>query len=47
MDTGKKILIALFCGILGCLCYGGGDWLMSESMLIWFLILMLGRKKAE
>ena len=28
MPTGRKIQIALFCGVLGCLCYGGGDWLM-------------------
>ncbi|MBR1711644.1 MAG: hypothetical protein IJ719_22940 [Clostridia bacterium] len=24
----KKITIALICGMLGCLCFGGGDWLM-------------------
>lgn len=24
----KKIRVALLCGLLGCLCYGGGDWLM-------------------
>lgn len=24
----KKMIIALICGILGCFCYGGGDWLM-------------------
>ena len=24
----KHIKAALLCGILGCLCYGGGDWLM-------------------
>ncbi|MCR4734341.1 MAG: hypothetical protein K5829_04990 [Treponema sp.] len=24
----KKNILALICGILGCLCYGGGDWLM-------------------
>lgn len=23
-----KITIALICGMLGCLCFGGGDWLM-------------------
>lgn len=28
MSTAKKIRIALICGMLGCLCYGGGDWLM-------------------
>ena len=28
MSTEKKIRIALICGMLGCLCYGGGDWLM-------------------
>lgn len=24
----QKITVALICGMLGCLCYGGGDWLM-------------------
>ena len=24
----NKMRIALACGMLGCLCYGGGDWLM-------------------
>ena len=24
----KKRAVALICGMLGCLCYGGGDWLM-------------------
>ena len=24
----KHMKAALLCGILGCLCYGGGDWLM-------------------
>ncbi len=24
----KTLLLATICGILGCLCYGGGDWLM-------------------
>lgn len=24
----KKMSLAMLCGILGCLCYGGGDWLM-------------------
>lgn len=28
MNTEKKTRIALICGMLGCLCYGGGDWLM-------------------
>ena len=27
-SANKKIVIALICGILGCFCYGGGDWLM-------------------
>lgn len=37
----KKNVIALICGILGCLCYGGGDWLMMygdpsySGKLIW------------
>ena len=24
----KKRKAALLCGVLGCLCYGGGDWLI-------------------
>ncbi len=24
----RKITIALVCGMLGCLCFGSGDWLM-------------------
>ena len=24
----KPMKILLLCGMLGCLCYGGGDWLM-------------------
>ncbi len=24
----NRMKIALVCGMLGCLCYGGGDWLM-------------------
>ena len=24
----RKMTAALFCGLLGCLCFGGGDWLM-------------------
>ena len=37
----KKMIIALICGILGCFCYGGGDWLMMygdpshTGRLIW------------
>lgn len=27
-NNGRKILAALFCGILGCFCFGAGDWLM-------------------
>ena len=26
--TGKKMTAALICGMLGCLCFGGRDWLM-------------------
>ena len=26
--TKKHMKVALLCGMLGCLCYGGGDWLM-------------------
>ena len=38
---GNKRTRALLCGLLGCLCYGGGDWLMlygdpaHEGALIW------------
>ncbi len=28
MSEKKKISVALICGILGCFCIGGGDWLM-------------------
>ncbi len=28
MSNYKKITLALFCGFLGCLCFGIGDWLM-------------------
>ena len=24
----KKLILAMVCGMLGCLCFGGGDWLM-------------------
>ena len=38
------MIIALICGILGCFCYGGGDWLMMygdpshSGRLIWLTI---------
>lgn len=28
MNHNRKITLALICGMLGCLCFGGGDWLM-------------------
>jgi len=28
MDRKKYMIYAMLCGILGCFCYGGGDWLM-------------------
>ncbi|MCC8100868.1 MAG: hypothetical protein LIP11_00925 [Clostridiales bacterium] len=28
MRTYKKFTFALFCGLLGCVCFGAGDWLM-------------------
>lgn len=43
-SSNKKNVIALICGILGCLCYGGGDWLMMygdpsySGKLIWLTI---------
>lgn len=27
-STKKRLAPAMLCGLLGCLCYGGGDWLM-------------------
>lgn len=44
MNNKEKNTWALICGILGCLCYGGGDWLMmygdptSISKLKWLTI---------
>lgn len=41
MTNSKKNIWALICGIVGCLCYGGGDWLMMygdpshTGKLIW------------
>ena len=37
----KTLALAMICGILGCFCYGGGDWLMiygdttSSGELFW------------
>ena len=37
----KTLALAMICGILGCFCYGGGDWLMiygdttSSGKLFW------------
>lgn len=37
----KTLALAMICGILGCFCYGGGDWLMMygdpshTGKLIW------------
>lgn len=28
MNEKKKLIICMICGMLGCLCYGSGDWLM-------------------
>jgi len=41
----KHMKAALLCGILGCLCYGGGDWLMSESMILWFGIMLIWERR--
>ncbi len=41
MNNSRKNTWALICGIVGCLCYGGGDWLMMygdpshTGKLIW------------
>ena len=65
MCNKTKNIRALICGILGCLCYGGGDWLiascmperafrlgftnglMSESMIIWFVLILTGTGSKE
>lgn len=37
----KKLIICIICGIMGCLCYGSGDWLMlygdptANGELLW------------
>lgn len=37
----RKMELALLCGLLGCLCFGGGDWLMlygntaHEGRIFW------------
>ncbi|MCD8348633.1 MAG: hypothetical protein LUD16_11960 [Lachnospiraceae bacterium] len=31
MSNDKKITLAFLCGLLGCLCFGVGDWLMPDS----------------
>lgn len=28
MNEKKKLIICIICGMIGCLCYGSGDWLM-------------------
>ncbi len=45
MRNKTKNMRALICGILGCLCYGGGDWLIpiSETLMLpvflyWFYL---------
>jgi len=44
MRNSKKMSTALICGILGCLCMGGGDWLMLygdpayEGNLMWLTL---------
>ncbi len=44
MINGTKNIRALICGIIGCLCYGGGDWLMIygdssyTGKLIWLTL---------
>ncbi len=30
----KQVKSALICGILGCLCYDGGDWLWGDNITI-------------
>lgn len=32
----KKLTAAMICGILGCFCYGGGDWLMMYGDTTYF-----------
>ena len=44
MNNRTKNIRALICGLLGCLCYGGGDWLMMygdpahTGKLIWLTV---------
>ncbi len=44
MNNKTKNIWALICGVLGCLCYGGGDWLMMygdpahTGKLVWLSI---------
>ena len=50
--TSKKMTAALICGMLGCLCFGGGDWLMmygdaSYDMIIWFGIMLVYELKTK
>lgn len=44
MNNRTKNIWALICGLIGCLCYGGGDWLMMYGVpshtgkLIWLTV---------
>ena len=33
------------CGLFRCLCYGGGNRLMRESMILCFSFMLLGERK--
>ena len=39
----KYMKTALLCGMLGCLCFTNG--LMSESMILWFGILLIWERR--
>ena len=43
----RKQIIPLFCGLLGCLCFGGGDWLMMYGNPVYHGKLMWLMKEKE
>ncbi len=38
----KNLKKALICGMLGCLCYGGGDWLILIAMETCIIMVTFG-----
>lgn len=35
----------LLCGLLGCFCFGGGDWLMLPPYFYWAYLLLRGKSQ--